>query len=93
MVQEHIVPLLDPELMSTPTYDPFGTETTCKSKLFLCQIGHKEKLTYPVMALRGQYGPGPYVEAKMPSVYGLMVATLAFEVKHVLHQRHLQVHA
>ena len=24
--------------MSTPTYDPFGTETTYKSKLFLCKL-------------------------------------------------------
>ena len=42
MLQDHIVPL-EPELaMSTPTYDPFGTETTYKSKLFLCQMGHKQ---------------------------------------------------
>ena len=32
---------LEPELViSTPTYDPFGTETTYKSKLFLYQMGH-----------------------------------------------------
>ena len=38
--------LLEPELvMSTPTYDPFGTETTYKSKLFLCEVGHKQKWT------------------------------------------------
>ena len=42
---DHIVPL-EPELaMSTPIYDPFGTETTYKSKLFLCQMGHKQKWT------------------------------------------------
>ena len=36
---EEIVPL-EPELvMSTPTYDPFGTEKAYKKKLFLCQMG------------------------------------------------------
>ena len=40
--RDHIVPL-EPELvMSTPTYDPLGTETTYKSKLFLCQMGHTQ---------------------------------------------------
>ena len=37
---------LAPELaMSTPTYDPFGTGPTYKSRLFLCQMGHKQKWT------------------------------------------------
>ena len=32
--------------MFTPTYDPFGTEPRCKSKLLLiCQMDHKQKLT------------------------------------------------
>ena len=31
--------------MSTPTYDPVGTETTYKSKLFLYQMDHKQKWT------------------------------------------------
>ena len=26
------------------TYDPFGTETTNQSNLFLCQICHKQKM-------------------------------------------------
>ena len=37
---------LEPEPpMPTPTYDPFGTQPTYKSKLFLCQMGHKQKWT------------------------------------------------
>ena len=47
----YIIPV-EPELaMSTPTYDPFGTEPTYKSKLFLCQMGHKQK---SVLAQRGR---------------------------------------
>ena len=38
-------PLESELLMSTPTYDPFGTETTYNSKLFLCQMGHKQQWT------------------------------------------------
>ena len=42
-VEEYIVSL-EPEMaMSTPTYDPFGSEPPYKSKLFLCQMGHKQK--------------------------------------------------
>ena len=41
----YIVPLEPALVTSTPTYDPFGTETTYKSKLFLCQMGHKQILT------------------------------------------------
>ena len=32
--------------MSTPTYDPFDTETTYKSKLFLCQMGHNSDFAF-----------------------------------------------
>ena len=53
--RSHIVPLESEQVMSTPTYDPVGTETTYKSKLFLCQMGHKQKWTLPVLALRGGY--------------------------------------
>ena len=45
LLEVNIVPLEPEPVMSTPTYDPFVTETTkaYKSKLFLCQMGHKKK--------------------------------------------------
>ena len=47
---------LKPELvMSTPTYDPLGTETTYKSMMFLCQMGHKQIWTLSVLVLRRRY--------------------------------------
>ena len=39
MNHDFIVPLEPEQAMSTPTYDPFGTETTYKIKLELCQNG------------------------------------------------------
>ena len=39
----YIAPLVPELAMSAPTYDPFGTETTYKIKLFLCQMDHKQK--------------------------------------------------
>ena len=45
LTKVHIVPLEQEAVMSTPTYDPFGTEATYKSKLFVCQMGHKQKWT------------------------------------------------
>ena len=41
----HYIVSLKPELaMSTPTYDPFGTEQHTKFKLELCQKGLKAKM-------------------------------------------------
>ena len=41
----YIVPLEPEQAMYTPTYDPFGTETTYKRKLQLncAKMGHKQK--------------------------------------------------
>ena len=48
-----IVPLEPKLVMSTPTYDPFGTETTYKSKLFLCQMQGSRKCGSTGAALLG----------------------------------------
>ena len=51
----YIIPLKPEPAMSTSTYDPIGTELIYKSKLFLCKMGHRQKCTSPVLALRGRY--------------------------------------
>ena len=53
MQQVYIVPL-EPELVvSTPTYDPFSTETTYKSKLSICAKWVRSKNGHNQLWLQG----------------------------------------